>query len=101
MDAIDLVDIGVPWRAEHRCIAQGWSAKTMRCGISLVIGFHFDHWSSDAIDQQEEPDQVTRNFHDIAVKKRAIKLLHSCSNFLSSDGGNAPQERRPGQRTRG
>src|SRR5580693_6134841 len=41
MDAVGAVDIGVAGRPEHHRIAGCRAAKTVRCGIGLVIGLEF------------------------------------------------------------
>src|SRR5580704_10210877 len=49
VDAVGAVDIGKTRRAEHHRIAGCGPAKTVRCGIGMVVGLDLDNAAADAI----------------------------------------------------
>src|SRR5579862_5822998 len=71
VDAVGAVDIDVAGRAEHHRIAGRGAAKTVRCGIGLVVGLDLDDAAADAVNQQRHPDQVGRYLMHAASEKGA------------------------------
>src|SRR5580658_10341726 len=69
VDAVGAVDIGKTRRPEHHRIAGCRPAKTVRCGIGLVIGLEFDDAAANAVKQQRRPDQVGRHLVHAASEK--------------------------------
>ncbi len=76
MNAIDFVNISVAGRPEHRGIPHARSPKTMRSRVVLIIGFHLDQRTSDALHQKDHADQVARNLNHRTIEECAIQLLH-------------------------
>src|SRR5690606_31632166 len=62
VNAVNLIDIGMPRRPEHRRVARRGAVEAVRSRIGLVIGLHLDQRAADAIDQQGHADEIGGDF---------------------------------------
>jgi hypothetical protein len=59
----------MPDRAEHRGVAFGAAAETVRGGLARIVGFGFDDAAADAVHEQTDADEIARDFERAAVEE--------------------------------
>lgn len=89
VDSIGAVNVGVAGRTEHDLVSPGWPAEAVGSRIFMIIRLHLDDAPTDAVDQQDCPDQGLRHFERRRMKidgwRYGVPCVHS-DNFIRESG---------------